>query len=170
MGTFTVGFFQCVCAKLLQSCLTFATLWTVACQGPLSVDSPGKNIDMGCHTLLQGIFPSQGSYLHLLCLLQWQVGSFPLVPPEKPEDFFVLSCWVICNSLQPHRLWHPSLHNPWNSLYYLLNMWLTYVSLFPLHPEKRRKFTKRWRLILFVLAVLFYLLSLTHYLSLLHLL
>ena len=55
-------------------------------------------------------------------------------------------------------------------LYYLLNMWLTYVSLFPLHPEKRRKFTKRWRLILFVLAVLVYLLSLSHYLSLLHLL
>ena len=26
---------------------------------------------MGCHALLQGIFPAQGSNLHLLCLLQW---------------------------------------------------------------------------------------------------
>ena len=27
----------CVCAKLLQSCLTLATLQTVACQAPLSM-------------------------------------------------------------------------------------------------------------------------------------
>ena len=30
-------------------------------------DSPGKNT--GCHFLLQGIFPNQGSNLHLVCLL-----------------------------------------------------------------------------------------------------
>ena len=30
---------------------------------------------------LQGIFPTQGLNLHLLCLLQ--VGSFPLAPPGK---------------------------------------------------------------------------------------
>ena len=34
------------------------------CVGPW--DSPGKNTDMGCHFLLQGIFPIQGSNLHLL--------------------------------------------------------------------------------------------------------
>ena len=27
-----------MCAKLLQSCLTLATLWTVACQAPLSME------------------------------------------------------------------------------------------------------------------------------------
>ena len=32
-------------------------------------DSPGKNTGVGCHALLQGIFPSQGWNLHLLCLL-----------------------------------------------------------------------------------------------------
>ena len=32
-------------------------------------DSPGKNIGVGCHGLLQGIFPTQGLYLCLLCLL-----------------------------------------------------------------------------------------------------
>ena len=42
---------------------------------------------MGCHALLQGIFPIQGSNLHLLPLLHWQVGSLPLVPPGKPFVF-----------------------------------------------------------------------------------
>ena len=45
-----------------------------------------KNTEVGCHFLLQGIFPTQGSNLSLLCLLPWQVGSLPLVPPGKPRD------------------------------------------------------------------------------------
>ena len=45
------------------------------------MDSPGKNTGVGCHTLLQGIFPTQGLNLHLLHLLYWQAGPFPLVPP-----------------------------------------------------------------------------------------
>ena len=53
-----------------------ATLWTIACQAPSSWDSPGKNIGVGCHVLFQGIFPTQRSNPHLLCLLHWQVGSF----------------------------------------------------------------------------------------------
>ena len=35
---------------------------------------------MGCHTLLQGIFPIQGSNPCLLCLLHWQVDSLLLAP------------------------------------------------------------------------------------------
>ena len=31
-------------------------------------DSPGRNTGMGCHFLLQGVFPSQGSNTHFLCL------------------------------------------------------------------------------------------------------
>jgi len=53
----------------------FATLWTLACQFLCPWDSPGKNNGMGCHFLLQGIFLTQGSNLHLLCLLHWQVDS-----------------------------------------------------------------------------------------------
>ena len=34
--------------------------------------SPAKNTGVGCHSLLQGIFPTQGLILHLLCLLHWQ--------------------------------------------------------------------------------------------------
>ena len=36
------------------------TPWTVACQTPLW-DLPGKNTGVGCHFLLQGIFPTQES-------------------------------------------------------------------------------------------------------------
>ena len=46
-------------------------------------DSLGKNTQVGCHPLLQGIFPTQGLNLHLLHLLHWQAGSLPLVPPGK---------------------------------------------------------------------------------------
>ena len=34
-------------------------------------DSPGKNTEVSCHVLLQGIFPTQGSNQHLLCLQHW---------------------------------------------------------------------------------------------------
>ena len=50
-----VSILTCSVAK---SC--FVTPWTVACQVPLSMDFPGKNVGMGCHFLLQGIFPIQG--------------------------------------------------------------------------------------------------------------
>ena len=46
--------------------------------------SQAKNTGLGCHALLQGIFPTQGSNPRLLCLLNWQVGSLPLVTPGKP--------------------------------------------------------------------------------------
>ena len=40
-----------------------------------SWDFPGKNTRVGCHFLLQGIFPIQRSNQFLLC---WQVDSLPL--------------------------------------------------------------------------------------------
>ena len=50
---------------------------------------------MHCHFLLQGIFPSQGSNPHLLCLLPWQVGSLPLAPPGKFSFFlYVWKVWA----------------------------------------------------------------------------
>ena len=32
------------------------SVWTVACQATLSMDSPVKNTGVGCQALLQGIF------------------------------------------------------------------------------------------------------------------
>ena len=47
------------------------------------MDSPSKNIGVGCHAPLQGIFPTQGLNLPLLRLLHWQVGSLLLEPHGK---------------------------------------------------------------------------------------
>ena len=76
----------CVCVCVFSSKVmsnSFSTLWTAAHQALLSMDSPDKNTGVGGHALRQGIFPTQGLNL---CLLHWQVGSLPLVPPEKPKN------------------------------------------------------------------------------------
>ena len=46
-------------AKSLQSCPTLCK--PVDCRLLCPGDSPGKNTGVGCHFLLQGIFPTQGS-------------------------------------------------------------------------------------------------------------
>ena len=46
--------------KTLSRVQLFATSWTVAHQAPPSMNFPGKNTGVGCHFLLQGIFPTQG--------------------------------------------------------------------------------------------------------------
>ena len=53
----------------------YVTLWTVPAKLLCPWDSAGKNTGVGCHALLQGIFPVQGSNSHFLHLLHWQVGS-----------------------------------------------------------------------------------------------
>ena len=45
-------------------------------------NSPGRNTEVGCHSLLQGIFPIQGLNLGLL---HWQVDSLLSEPPGKPK-------------------------------------------------------------------------------------
>ena len=60
----------CVCCAQL-----FVTPWTVALQVPLSMGFPSKNTGMGCHFLLQGIFPTRGPNLGLLCLQRSQAHS-----------------------------------------------------------------------------------------------
>ena len=68
-------------------------------------DSPGKNTGVGCHALLQGILLTQGSHLHFLCLLHWQVGSLPLAPPCMYVRTYVCesevaqSCPTLCNPM-----------------------------------------------------------------------
>ena len=50
--------------KSLSRVWLFETPWTVAYQAP-PWDSPGKSTGIGCHFLLQGIFPTKGSNLGL---------------------------------------------------------------------------------------------------------
>ena len=46
---------------VIQSCLTLCDLMDYSPPGcSVLADSPGKNTGVGCHALLQGIFPTQG--------------------------------------------------------------------------------------------------------------
>ena len=69
---------QAHCHAILSSVWLFETPWTVAHQAPLSMEfSRQEHWRVGCHTLLQGIFLTQGL---TLCLLHWQADSLPLSP------------------------------------------------------------------------------------------
>ena len=58
---------DCTCAKWLQSCPTLCNPMGCSLPGPsYPWDSPGKNMRVGCHALLQGPFPTEGSNWHLL--------------------------------------------------------------------------------------------------------
>ena len=63
-------------------------------------DSIGNNTGVGCHALLQGIFPPQGLNPCFLCLLHWQAGSLPPAPPGKPIQFLKLRSWCPKHSCQ----------------------------------------------------------------------
>ena len=64
-------------AECVLSCFScvwlFVTLWTIACQAPLSAEFSRKNPGVGCHFLLQGIFPTHGLNP---CFSFWQAGSY----------------------------------------------------------------------------------------------
>ena len=64
---------------------------------PCQQDSLGKNTGVGCHALLQRIFPTEGSNLCLLHLLSWQADSLQLAPPGKPH-FPCASLWKVRKS------------------------------------------------------------------------
>ena len=76
--------------KSLSHVQLFATPWTIAYQLLCPWDFPGKNSGRGCHFLLQGIFPAQGSNLGLphcgqmLCHLSHQ-GS-PAVQKDSQKS------------------------------------------------------------------------------------
>ena len=73
-----------VCAKSLQFCPALydpldCSSWGFSVLGTLQA----RILVWGCHTLLQGIFPTQGLNTLFICLLHWQMGTLPLVPSEK---------------------------------------------------------------------------------------
>ena len=62
---------------------------------------------MGCHFLLQGIFPTQGLNPHLSHPLHWQVDSLPTEPPGKHIYMLYLCIYnyiYICASIHRHAL------------------------------------------------------------------
>ena len=83
----------CVCSGA-QSCQTLCD--AMNCSPPGSFvhgNSPGKNTGVGCHTLLQGIFLTQGSNQ---CFLHEQVDSLASDLPRKP--FVMCNSWIIMNN------------------------------------------------------------------------
>ena len=121
----------CPCLRVLTQSLSCAQLICkpincVPCWFLYPWDFPGKNTEVGCHFLLQRIFPTQRSNPHLLCLLHWQEDSLPLsnlpgsvgIKMVQPGPFSQGKCSlslvqfnhsVMSDSLQPHGLQHTSL-------------------------------------------------------------
>ena len=60
---------------------SFVTLWTVACQAPLSMEFSSKNTGVRGHFPFQGIFLTQGLNLNLLHLLHCKQIFYPLSHP-----------------------------------------------------------------------------------------
>ena len=62
-----------------NDCCLAAELYPILCNpmecslpgSSIQGDSPGMNTGVGCHALLQGIFPTQGSNTRLLYLQYW---------------------------------------------------------------------------------------------------
>ena len=67
---------SCVCL--------FATLWTVACQGPLYMGFFWQEY-WSARPSSRG-FSRPRDRTRLLCRLYWQEGSLPLAPPRKPYN------------------------------------------------------------------------------------
>ena len=90
----------CILAVLClvsQSCLTLCNPMDCSPTGSSVLrDSLGKNTGMGCHALLQGIFPTQRSNP---CLLHWQADSLPLSHLGSSQFVCLVaeSCTTLCN-------------------------------------------------------------------------
>ena len=82
----TVHFILCdfCCFLVIKSCLTLLRPHGLQPARLLCPwDFPGKNTGVGFHALLQGIFPIQGSSLHLLHCSCIGRRFFTTEPPEK---------------------------------------------------------------------------------------
>ena len=80
--------------SVVQLCPALCVPLYLACQAPVSMNFPGKNTGVGCHFLLQGIFPTQGSNSCLLHLLHGQVN--PLLVSQSVQ---LLSCVQLCDAM-----------------------------------------------------------------------
>ena len=69
---------------------------------------PGKNTEMGCHFLLQGIFQTKGLNQCLLCLLHCRQILYPLSHQESPIMLSLkipaLNCYLTMVDMLPVRV------------------------------------------------------------------
>ena len=98
--------------KVAQLCPTLCN--PVDCTPPGSSvygDSPGNNTGVGCHALLQGIFPTQESnpgLLHCRQFLNW-------LSYEGRHAAAAAKLLQSCPTLRPHRRQPTRLPRPWDS-------------------------------------------------------
>ena len=113
------------CSKqqaVLSHVWLFVTPWMEPARLLCLWSSPGKNTGGGCHFLLQGIFPTQGSNSRRLGVLHWQADSLPGKPgselhrptnarfiPEVDSTAYSTTPSLLFESrdLEP-RIWSPS--------------------------------------------------------------
>ena len=79
----------------------FSILWTVPTRFLHPWDFPGKNTRVGCHLLLQGIFPTQG-WTHVSCIGRWILYHWATW--ESQNNIVQFSsvaqlCMILCNPM-----------------------------------------------------------------------
>ena len=90
----------CIYWNCTQSCLTLPAPWTVACQAPLPMEFSRQEYWSGVSFPTQGIFLSQGSNPHVLCLLHWQTFFFFFLTTSAAWEVPVLKSYRF--SFDPH--------------------------------------------------------------------
>ena len=109
--------------------------WTVACQAPLSMESSRQEYWSGCHFLLQGISPTQGSnpgllhYRQILYLLSHQ-GS-PLDSSLGEES--------TCNAGDPSSVLGQGRSTGEGIGYPLQHSWVSLVAQLVKNPPAMRE-------------------------------
>ena len=111
----TSSFSVCVCTKSLQLCLTLCD--PMDCRFPVSsvhwILQSRKRV--GCHVSLQGIFPTQGSNLHLPHLKQiflcWATGKEHYLSCLHVFSWPKSSSRSFCNILWKNPKEHFGQHN-----------------------------------------------------------
>ena len=90
----------CVCVYIFCCCFShvqlFKTAWTAACQAFLSKGLSWKNTGEGCHFLLQGISPTQGSN-SCLCIGKWILYHWATQKAHVCEYIYIyVSVYYMC--------------------------------------------------------------------------
>ena len=92
---FLITAFKRCCMLSFSVMSDFVTLWTVASTPPPPPDSSvhvifqARILECIAIFLLQGIFPIQGSKLHLLCLQHWKRIVYPLSHQGSPYRILI---------------------------------------------------------------------------------
>ena len=115
--SFSIELDVCVCDYVCVCVCTPRCSVVSNCLGPhglapLSMGFSGKNNGVGCHTLLQGIFPTQGLNPHLLCRLIGREILYPWAPGNlyrAERHVLYKSAYAHHASSCEHRAWFCAL-------------------------------------------------------------